>query len=501
MARVREVVAGGLAAFAGYAMARSFTVGYWYLAIVALMYLVWAGRHHLLRIRLLRIGVFVAMWFAVLLHWSSVLGSGAWVMLSVISVLPFLLIATQRFPEAGLASYLMPSVALVLVEMFRSNLPWGGFPWGLIAYSQVESPLVPLSRIGGDPLLTFAVVLTSVFILNSVKSRQWIRGIGGLAVALFVLSLIHHATAVPRSHATARVAVVQGSVPQRGYHENKQAAEVFINHIAVTTSLASDLARARKSVDLVVWPENAANRDPVNNPIERLPIQKAVDALDTSTLVGATTFLNDGVHTYNQAIMWHPRTGAATRYNKQQLVPFGEYMPVSGPLVRVVTSLGLVVNSYVPGNQAGLFQLPRFQFGDIICFEVAYDRYFSTLVSKGAQFLTVQSNDATYALTAESPQQFAITRLRAYEHNRAIAIATTTGISGFVDNGGEVVLRTPEMTSMYAIGEIPLHSEMTFHDRHPLWFFLLIACIMFVFVLRKIRIAMRSKKIKQDLVG
>lgn len=501
MVRLRELVAIGAAALAGYAMARSFTVGLWYLAIGALAYLVWAGRHSSKRIRFIRVGTFSFTWFATLLHWSTVLGSGAWVMLTVISALPLLLIAVKRFPESGLSSYLVPTVGLTLVELLRTNAPWGGFPWGLIAYSQVESPLMPLSRIGGDPLLAAAIVIVAVFLLNSVQSHRWVRGAGGVAFVVISTSALGHLLSVPQSTDSARVAVIQGSVPQRGYHENKQAAEVFLNHIAVTNTLASDLLRAGTSVDLVVWPENAANRDPVQNPIERKPIQTAVDALKTPTLIGATTQVSDGVHTYNQAILWQPLSGPGATYNKQQLVPFGEYMPVTGPLTKVVTSLGLVVNNYVAGHEPGLFVLPQFRFGDIICFEVAYDRHFTELIGAGAQFLTVQSNDATYALTEESPQQFAITRLRAYEHNRAIAIATTTGISGFINNDGEVVLRTPEMNSMYAIGEVPLQSEVTFHDRHSHWFEWFIAIILFVFSWRFVRTKLQSMHTDNDLVG
>ena len=77
--------------------------------------------------------------------------------------------------------------------------------------------------------------------------------------------------------------------------------------------------------------------------------------------------------------------------------------------------------------------------GDIICFELAYDSTIYDTVSNGAQVLLVQSNNATYGGTGQIEQQFAITRARAMETRREIAVATTNSVSGFIDRDGRVV--------------------------------------------------------------
>jgi apolipoprotein N-acyltransferase len=77
--------------------------------------------------------------------------------------------------------------------------------------------------------------------------------------------------------------------------------------------------------------------------------------------------------------------------------------------------------------------------GDAICFEVAYGDVIRDVVLGGAELLTVQTNNATYGDTAQPDQQFAIERLRARESGRYLAVAATTGISGFLDPNGGVV--------------------------------------------------------------
>ena len=75
--------------------------------------------------------------------------------------------------------------------------------------------------------------------------------------------------------------------------------------------------------------------------------------------------------------------------------------------------------------------------GDVICFEVAYDEVVRDTVTGGAQLLVVQTNNATFN-EAEARQQLAMVRLRAVEHGRPALMASTVGVSAFVDEAGNV---------------------------------------------------------------
>jgi hypothetical protein len=75
--------------------------------------------------------------------------------------------------------------------------------------------------------------------------------------------------------------------------------------------------------------------------------------------------------------------------------------------------------------------------------------------------MMVQSNNATYGGTGQIEQQFAITRARAMESRREIAVATTNSVSGFITRDGGVAIRTQEFTAQSMVVEMPLRSALT----------------------------------------
>jgi apolipoprotein N-acyltransferase len=82
-------------------------------------------------------------------------------------------------------------------------------------------------------------------------------------------------------------------------------------------------------------------------------------------------------------------------------------------------------------------------------------------MTRGAQVSVVQSNNATYGGTGQIRQQFAITRARAMETRREIAVATTNSVSGFIDRNGRVVAQTDEFTAASLVVTMPLRSAVT----------------------------------------
>lgn len=79
-----------------------------------------------------------------------------------------------------------------------------------------------------------------------------------------------------------------------------------------------------------------------------------------------------------------------------------------------------------------------FPFGDVICFEVAYDSLVRSSVAAGAQLLVVQTNNATFGHTAETYQQLAMSQLRALEHGRTVLQVSTTGVTAVIGPDGRI---------------------------------------------------------------
>ena len=143
------------------------------------------------------------------------------------------------------------------------------------------------------------------------------------------------------------------------------------------------------------------------------------------------------------AMWWDPYAACWPATHKRNLVPFGEWIPFRAQLLPLVPILKEVGAQSVPGTRPGVLDVSAdgrpLRVGDVICFELAYDQTVYQACRGGAQVLMVQSNNATYGGTGQIEQQFAITRARAMEARREIAVATTNSVSGFIDRDGHVV--------------------------------------------------------------
>ena len=150
-------------------------------------------------------------------------------------------------------------------------------------------------------------------------------------------------------------------------------------------------------------------------------------------------------------------------------MPFGEYLPLREVLADLITRFDQVPNDFVPGEGPGVFTVSDKRIGDVICFEVAYANHIHDTINAGAQVVVVQTNNATYGNTAQPEQQFAITRFRAIETQRAFLVASTSGISGLIQNDGSVSARTNQFESAIVTGQAQLINDKTFSTRYPNW--------------------------------
>ena len=124
----------------------------------------------------------------------------------------------------------------------------------------------------------------------------------------------------------------------------------------------------------------------------------------------------------------------------------------------------MVRSDFEAGTAVGNLTIAGVPVGDVICFEVAYDNLVRDTVTGGAQLLVTQTNNATFN-RAEATQQLAMVRLRAVEHGRPGLMASTVGVSGFVDPDGKVRDATRMNTQAAAVREVRLGRARTLATR------------------------------------
>jgi len=475
-------LAGGLALAAAFPPA-----GIWPLAAVGPAMLIVALWRQRARTAFYAGAVFGLAFFFPLLSW---LGNVAWyvwtalalaetVIFAVLTIGQWLLLRLRAWPLAVAGWW-------VAAEALRDRWPWEGFPWGRLVMSQATAPTARWVAIAGPPFLTFLVALTAACLAwlvlgpapagrlaasrSPVRARIW-PAIALVAMAALCASgVLLPADGGAAGQPTAVVAAIQGDVPHARTLPNLlRATTVTQNQVAATVRLATLVASGRAAApDLVVWPENSTDQDPYLNSYIYDLISGAVATVGRPVLVGAV--LQDPVRNAGQ--LWLPGKGPVATYIKRRLVPFGEVIPFRGLLDKVTSLPSLQPVNFTPGHRAVVFHVGKIRLGDVICYEVGFDGLVTSDVAAGANLLAVQTNDADFELdgqTGETLQQLAMARIRAIEHDRAVVVASTTGISAVIAPDGRLLARSGTWRQAEVEARVPLRTSTTLADALGGW--------------------------------
>ena len=465
---------GGLALTAAFP-----PIGIWPLAPAGPALLAVALWRRGLRASLLAGLVFGLAFFVPLLSWLLNVAWYAWLALAVAEAVIFAVLAVGQRLLLDLRAWPLAVAGWwVCAEALRSRWPYA-FPWGRLAMSQAGTPAAPWAAVGGAPLLSFLVALagtTLAWALLVPGRRAGLRrralpllafaGAAGLALVGALLPVDQPPPGTP----TAVVAAVQGNVPHaRSLSGLLRASTVTLNHAAATERLAARVrAGALPAPALVIWPENSTDLDPRYYPQVYATIAGAVNSIHRPVLVG--TLLANPVR--NAGVLWRPGRGPGQTYVKRQLVPFGEYIPFRGLLKHVTSLVNLQPQNFTAGRRAVVFRAGKIRLGDVICYEVGFDGLVSSEVNAGANLLTVQTNDATFEVDGqrgETLQQLAMARIRAVESNRAVVVASTTGVSAIIAPDGRLIAHSGTWQRAVLEARVPLVSQRTLADRIGAW--------------------------------
>ncbi|MGW5221350.1 apolipoprotein N-acyltransferase [Nocardia sp. NPDC004085] len=391
------------------------------------------------------------------------------------------------------------ALAWTAAEWGRASFPFGGFPWGRLAFGQADGWFLSLAAVGGAPLVGFAVALTGTGIAAAV-TLLWsacaaadgretaVPGsgapgpavvgrpapatrLGYAAVAFTVLVmplgglLLRSALPDPDTgDRTVTVAAIQGSVPRLGLDFNEQRRAVLDNHVRRTEELADEVAAGRAPhPDVVIWPENSSDIDPLRNADAAALITAASERIGAPILVGAV-LINADHTTTNSVMVWNGAAGPGERHDKKIIQPFGEYLPMRS-FFRLFSEYADRAGYFVPGNGDGVVHAAGIDIGVATCYEVAFDRSFEDAMRAGAQLLTVPTNNATFGDTEMTYQQLAMSRVRAVEHGRALVVAATSGVSAIIAADGSVRQESALFVPAALVAELPLRSDATLATR------------------------------------
>ncbi len=370
------------------------------------------------------------------------------------------------------------------------------FNWLTLAYTQTYNlPFIQIAHITGYLGVSFILLVIAVllyYLLIMPGKRKWIPA--ALILLIVTLNISYGVSQINelnnKEYTLARAALVQPNVdPFQKWDPDfqKQAFAMLMK--------ASEDISARKP-EIIVWPETATPFYLRARPVELRTIQHFVDSTGINLLTGTPDFRylprDDDYLTYNAAFFFGVHADSFQTYYKMALVPAAESMPFKNvfPFLRKVNVGG---GDFFSGKRFSIFRFPvtdktgRFRGVDyqvttpatgkidtvalsaIICYESVFPNIVRKFIEKGANMLTIITNDGWFGMTSGPYQHFRYAIFRAVENRVSIIRCANTGISGFIDPAGHVLAKAALNTRQDLEHYLPLRNQTTFYTRHGEW--------------------------------
>ncbi|WP_187976121.1 apolipoprotein N-acyltransferase [Mycetocola sp. JXN-3] len=404
--------------------------------------------------------------YLTLVSWTALyLGPVPWLALSVLEGIifglgaGFIAVVARRIPRifSPRIAWVLTPLAIATVWITREevagNWPYGGFAWGRLILAHAESPFGTLVSWVGFTGTSFVLALLPVVFLYLWRSGIAHRPARALLPALIVAALLAVPLAQTEQIGTSRIAAVQGNGPA-GYFDKREPGDVL------QSQLKASLPLLDKRPDMVVWPENGSDLNPMLDPRASQALNSLGQLLDAPIITGTIT-QRDGNY-YNTSLMWEAGQGPLDGYDKVRPIPFGEYVPDRSFWEPLAPDLiGLIGRDYTPGTRDNVFDVRGTIAAISICFDIVDDNLLREGVERGAQVILAQTNNADFGKTAENEQQLAIARLRALETGRALVNISTVGTSQTVDANGHTLAEIAPYKPGYMIADVPLYRGIT----------------------------------------
>jgi len=431
---------------------------------------------------------------------SAVLGYAVLALYCGLYFIPFAItvaLGARHWAGRNLRKNLRFMFAITMVwvgsEYLRGIL-FTGFPWNPLGVSQYANPaIIQIAEWGGVQMVSAYIVWMNAGLF--ITFRQYTHGsrarkyrphfelmLGIVPVALSVAYGINILFNPPRYYEGVNVALVQPNIPQTEKWDNAKDNEVR-QRLEELTSAAARL----NGLDLIIWPETALPDFVRASPVSYDLISR-LTAEGTPLLVGSMDFSVENSRRiyHNSSILFDTAGSEVTAYNKQHLVPFGEYVPFP-KLMRKFTPIEV---DFRGGTESTIFPLKgAASFSPLICFEDTVASLSLNAIRAGARWLINQTNDGWFDPSAQSEQHLAHAVFRCVENRIPMARCGNTGVSCLIDAYGHVQRKLQPMEKGFTTGTLvprPVGLEKTFYTRHGNAFakVSLIAAATVLFVLR-----------------
>lgn len=343
-----------------------------------------------------------------------------------------------------------------------------GFPWLFAGYAFTTYQLDNFAPLAGIYAVSFVAIFIAASLVELVKGRVF-WALPSIVLVGIALALGQIQWTSPKNTAPLTVSLIQGNIPQ----DLKWLTE----YQGKTLAIYAALSQSEWGRDLVVWPESSI-------PLFQADVQPFIDAVSEHAAQSGSAWVTGipyaelnsyNPHTNSYDVFYNSIMAAGENshglYKKQRLVPFGEYIPLSGALQWVLPSLknDVTMASFSAGqpNQQPL-TVKGHRLAAAICYEVAYPNLTRNNANQ-SDFLVTLSNDAWFTGTDGPWQHLQMVQMRAKETGRWFIRATNTGVTAFINPQGQIERLLKQEVRGVLRGDLPAMQGSTPYMRFGDW--------------------------------
>jgi apolipoprotein N-acyltransferase len=354
-------------------------------------------------------------------------------------------------------SYAVIAVPALWTGIERTHGPLG-FAWLTLgdAGTSMGLPmrLAPFTGVYGLSFV-FALTACALALLIFRRPRLHIAWCG-------VLLLLPLLPSLPTPAAGDKTAVLVQTNAAEDAEWNSDSLSRFEARLMEISLTASTSAPA----ELIVWPESPLPLYYYRGGGFQIDAQNLARASNAYFILGsvAPTLSGDPA---NSALLISPEGKLVERYDKMNLVPFGEFIPPGFGWVNRITS---EAGDFVPGKRVVTLPVDGHSIGAFICYESAFPDFVRRFTAKGADLLVNISNDGYFGRSAARNQHLKLVRMRAAENARWILRDTNNGVTAVIDPAGRIAAELPSYKQIAARVRFSYETRMTFYAQYGDWF-------------------------------